>query len=413
MKLRLDRLFPAVLCLALGFALVNLYSASQGGGYFYKQLIWIGLSTVAALLAAFVPPVLWSRLAPWIWFGVVVLLLAVLFWGPVVNGSRRWLSLGGVRLQPSEFAKVAVVLILARLMSRAKRGHELWGVMELLALWNPSRPLALLALLVMRGELLGPWYWPLAILALLWVFGSATQLVSNGTSGRWIAPVDTLIIPFVLVNIEPDLGTSLVVLSCGIGVFWGAGVRAPTFRALLAALPVLVSAAWGAWSFLLLPYQKLRILGVLDSQAHAQGAGYHTIQSVHAIANGSIFGRGFGVGAQSQGQRLPEHHTDFIFAVLVEEWGLVGGGVALLLLLTLIYLIVDGARHTSSRFLELSAYGTATLIAVQTLVNVGMVSGILPVVGMTLPLFSYGGSSLLSLSFLLGLSLRARSGSVA
>jgi rod shape determining protein RodA len=122
-----------------------------------------------------------------------------------------------------------------------------------------------------------------------------------------------------------------------------------------------------------------------------------------------VLGQGIGAGAQSQTARLPEHHTDFIFAVLAEEWGLIGSLLVLALLATIVLLIIDGAQNSSSRFLELCGYGVATLFSCQVVVNVGMVSGILPVVGMTLPLFSYGGSSLLSLSFALGLMIHARS----
>jgi rod shape determining protein RodA len=160
---------------------------------------------------------------------------------------------------------------------------------------------------------------------------------------------------------------------------------------------------------MLLPYQKMRILGVINPKAGAQDIGYHTIQSVNAIANGGVLGQGMGAGAQSQTARLPEHHTDFIFAVLAEEWGLIGSLLVLALLATIVLLIIDGAQNSQSRFLELCGYGVATLFSVQVVVNVGMVSGILPVVGMTLPLFSYGGSSLLSLSFALGLMIHTRS----
>ena len=146
---------------------------------------------------------------------------------------------------------------------------------------------------------------------------------------------------------------------------------------------------------------------MLNPEADAQRTGYHTIQSINAIANGGIFGRGLGAGAQAQTARLPEHHTDFIFAVLAEEWGLMGSLLALMLLFILVLLIIDGARHTPDRFLELSGYGIATLIVFQIVVNVGMVTGIMPVVGMTLPFFSKGGSSLVSLCFAVGLMIRA------
>jgi rod shape determining protein RodA len=183
----------------------------------------------------------------------------------------------------------------------------------------------------------------------------------------------------------------------------------PPKRALAAFSPMPFVGGWFAWNYLLLDYQKARILGVLNPEADAQRTGYHTIQSINAIANGGVFGRGLGAGAQAQTARLPEHHTDFIFAVLAEEWGLMGSMIALILLFVLVVLIIDGARHSPDRFLELSGYGIATLIVFQIVVNVGMVTGIMPVVGMTLPFFSKGGSSLVSLCFAVGLMIQARS----
>jgi rod shape determining protein RodA len=410
MRLRIDRLLPATLALLLLIALVNLHSATgHRPAAFDKQMIWVVLSFVGMAAAVYTPATVWERLAPLFWVVVVVLLVGVLFVGPRVNGARRWLLIGGIRLQPSEFAKLAVIFLLARTLPRMRKPDELWHLSDLVAPMNISRPLACIALLLVRGGDLGWAYWPAAVGCIVWLVFGVMALVQLGVSGRLVAPLDLVLIPMVLINIEPDLGTSLVVLVCGIGVFWGAGVALPPKRYLAALGPLLVGAAWTAWTFLLRPYQKARILGVLDPHADAQASGYHTIQSINAIANGGLFGQGIGAGVQAQTARLPEHHTDFIFAVLAEEWGLIGSLVALALLVAVVLLIVDGARHAQTPFLELTGYGVATLIAFQAVVNIGMVSGILPVVGMTLPFFSYGGSSLLTLTFGVGLMIHARS----
>lgn len=410
MNLRVDRALPVVLALTLALALANLKSAtSLRPSDFNKQVIFLCLAVVVMVVATYTPTRVWERFAPWIWIAVILLLVAVVFVGPVIHGSRRWLPIGGIRVQPSEFAKFAVILLTAKFMAGRKRWDETWAISELFMPLNMSRPAALVCLLLFRADRLGIGFWPLAIIAVVWAIVALVVAARYGLRERLIAPVDLVLIPAALVYIEPDLGTSLVVVICGAGVFWGAGIRPPGWRWLVAAVPVIGGSAWFAWNYMLLPYQKMRILGVINPRAGAQDIGYHTIQSVNAIANGGVFGQGIGAGAQSQTARLPEHHTDFIFAVLAEEWGLVGSLLALALLATIVLLIIEGARHSHSRFLELCGYGVATLFSCQVVVNVGMVCGILPVVGMTLPLFSYGGSSLLSLSVALGLMIHTRS----
>ncbi|MDE0882474.1 MAG: FtsW/RodA/SpoVE family cell cycle protein [Myxococcota bacterium] len=410
MNLKVDRLLLATLLGILGLALVNLQSATlHRPSAFDAQVVWLGLAMLALAVAVYVPSSVVDRLSPLAWVAVVVLLVMVLVMGTKVNGAKRWLSFGALRIQPSEFAKLGVIFLLAHTMSRSRSDGAGWSLSDLLGPLNPSRPVALVGLLIWRGERLGQGYYPLAALALVWFVLSVVALSRNGLRGRIVAPLDTILVPMVLINIEPDLGTSLVVLVCGLGVFWGAGVQMPPKRALLAVSPLPFVGGWFAWNFMLLDYQKARVLGVLNPEADAQHTGYHTIQSINAIANGGVFGRGLGAGAQAQTARLPEHHTDFIFAVLAEEWGLLGSLLALLLLFTLVLLIIDGARHTPDRFLELSGYGIASLIVFQVVVNVGMVSGIMPVVGMTLPFFSKGGSSLVSLCFAVGLMIQARS----
>jgi rod shape determining protein RodA len=402
MNLKVDRLLLATLVGILALAL-------HRPAAFDAQVVWLGVATLAMGIAVYMPSKVIDRLSPLAWVAVVILLVAVLVMGTKVNGAKRWLSFGALRIQPSEFAKLAVIFLLAHTMSRSRRDKGSWTISELLGPLNPSRPFALVALLIWGGDRLGQGYYPVAVLALIWFILSASELTRKGWRGRFIAPVDLVLVPMVLINVEPDLGTSLVVLVCGLGVFWGAGIQMPPKRALAAFSPMPFVGGWFAWNHLLLDYQKARILGVLNPEADAQRTGYHTIQSINAIANGGVFGRGLGAGAQAQTARLPEHHTDFIFAVLAEEWGLMGSMIALTLLFVLVLLIIDGARHTPDRFLELSGYGIATLIVFQVVVNVGMVTGIMPVVGMTLPFFSKGGSSLVSLCFAVGLMIQARS----
>jgi rod shape determining protein RodA len=345
------------------FGLIVLYSAGYDPDRTYFKISWLGdgihslafikqslflLSGFLVLMLGLVIPTSWLYRYSYLFYGFCVLLLfAVLLFGTVSNGSRRWLNFGVFNLQPSEFVKLAVILASARYLSKnspQEGGYALW---ELL-------PLALL-----------------------------------------------IGIPMLLIARQPDLGTALSVGAVGAFLILFIGVR---LKAIFTLLGVIVAGAVPAWT-LLHDYQKRRILTLFNPEADPLGSGYHVIQSKIAVGSGNIFGKGFLNGTQSQLEFLPEHTTDFVFSVLAEEWGFVGCAFILSLYCLLFMKILRVVLKSKDIFSALVAFGIGSQIFFHTMVNIGMVIGILPVVGIPLPLFSYGGSSVFSVLFSLGIVL--------
>ncbi|MBI4514904.1 MAG: rod shape-determining protein RodA [Deltaproteobacteria bacterium] len=309
-----------------------------------RQLVWAALGLLATLVAVSFD---YRRLESWayvIYAGALLLLLLVPVLGAVGGGSRRWLTFGPVSIQPSEFMKLALVVALARWL------HRLAG----------DQPLPLAAAVV-PAVLFAPAGW--------------------------------------LVLKQPDLGTALVLGLSSASLILLAGFRiryvALTVAVIAPALPYL-------WAHLK-PYQKQRLVMFLDPMADPLGAGYHVIQSEIAIGSGQWWGKGFLHGTQSRLNFLPEQHTDFIFSVFAEEWGFIGALALLALYLALLLRCFLVASRAKDNFGTLLAFGVAATIFWQVLINLGMATGSLPVVGITLPFFSYGGSSLLALMIGVGL----------
>jgi rod shape determining protein RodA len=332
--------------LALG--LVNLYSATRVAprGLYSQQLVFLGVGTLCFVVAAAIDYRLFERLAPAIYAAGLVALCAVLFFGKNVNGSRRWLGLGFFGVQPSELMKIAVIVILAKLGS------------------------------IERDQLRAK--------------SSLIMLLSLAALGA----------PCGLIYFEPDLGTALLVYVIGFSMilctpfFWGDKL----WGALAAPLAALIRLSFG-----LRGYQKRRLATFLDPSSDPSGAGWHARQSVYAIGSGRWTGKGWLHGTQNQLQFLPEHWTDFPFAVWAEEWGLAGSLVLLACYLFVILWALGVSATARDRFGQLLALGVACLFFWHVVVNIGMVTGVLPVVGVTLPLVSYGGSSLLTMLIALGL----------
>ena len=279
----------------------------------------------------------------------LILLILVMLVGQSALGAQRWIALGPISIQPSEFSKLIMIIALAAMMEK-------------------------------RGKI---------------------QSLSD------VAPVaGYVLVPFLLVLKQPDLGTSLVFLAIFFGMVFVAGLRlrilAGIFGLGLAAMPVL-------WHFLK-DYQKMRIMVFMDPNVDPLGAGYHIIQSKIAIGSGLLFGKGLFGGTQSQLNFLPENHTDFIFSVVGEELGFVGCAVLLLLYLIVLWRGIRIAQDASDAFGRLLAVGITSMIAFHVLVNVGMTMGIMPVTGIPLPLMSYGVSSLttnvMAIAILLNIQLR-------
>lgn len=337
-KLHIDVLLLLLLMLLTGLGLVVLYSASGGSEYYVKrQATWLGLGFLVMFVVAQVSPRLLARWALLPWVVGVIMLTAVIFFGYGAKGAQRWLEIGGFRFQPSEILKVAVPLTLASYLGSRHLPPNFKHVACALAL---------------------------------------------------------TLLPAGLVIIQPDLGTAILVAVSGFFVLFLAGLPK---RYLVVATTCVAVAVPLMWFYVMHDYQKQRVLTLLDPQSDKLGAGWNIIQSTTAIGSGGLHGKGWMLGTQSQLDFLPESHTDFIIAVLAEEFGLLGVGALLLLYLLIIargLLISVMAQSTFGRLLA----GSITLtFSVYVFVNMGMVSGILPVVGVPLPLVSYGGTSIVTL----------------
>jgi rod shape determining protein RodA len=330
---------PLVMGLGLiaAFGLIVLYSASgQSAATVVRTVMRLILGAAAMLLLARVNPNFLRRSTPWLYAAGVFLLLVVAAFGHTGLGAQRWLNLGLFRFQPSELMKLAVPMTCA------------WYLHE------RALPPSLLSLVALAGLIL---------------------------------------LPVGLVALEPDLGTAALIAVAGALVIVLAGLRA---RVMVALLLLGAACAWFGWSFMH-DYQRRRVLTFLDPQTDPLGAGYHIIQSQIAIGSGGVFGKGWMNGSQAQLEFLPERSTDFVFAVVGEEFGLLG-----LMLLLLLYLFVVArslflATQTQDTFARLLAGSIALTFFVYVLINAGMVTGLLPVVGVPLPLVSYGGSSVVTL----------------
>jgi rod shape determining protein RodA len=340
--------------LALGLLLaaigvVNQISAAPGDeatmGLAWRQLAWLGVSLGALLVSLLVDYRSLERIALPSYLAVLALLVAVLAFGPIIKGSQRWLGLGPARIQPSELAKLAMILLFARLLRR----RATRGPMGLVDLALPGLLIALPVGLVLR---------------------------------------------------QPDLGTAMLIAVTAGSFMLVARVKALSIVYL--GVSGLVGAL-GAWFFYLHDYQKQRVLTFLHPERDPLGSAYHAIQSQIAIGSGGLAGRGFLDGPQSQLDFLPEQQTDFVFSVLGEEWGFLGAGLVMLLYLALLLRGLVIARASKDLFGSYLAVGVVALLFWAGAINVGMVIGMLPVVGVPLPLLSHGGSSLLTCMLGLGL----------
>ncbi|HLS81540.1 MAG TPA: rod shape-determining protein RodA [Steroidobacter sp.] len=336
--LHLDGPLFVALCLVGAVGVIVLFSASGGNlGMLEAQLIRFGLAIAGMVLLAQIPPRIIRNTSPWAWLFGLALLLAVMLTGDVAMGAQRWLDLGVVRFQPSEMMKLAVPLACA------------WYLHERPL---PPSPLSLLVLAV------------------------------------------GICAPTLLIAEQPDLGTALLVAASGAMVLLLAGLQ---MRYIMALAGLLAPVAFIAWRFLLHDYQKQRVLTFLDPQSDPLGSGYHIIQSQIAIGSGGAFGKGYLNGSQAQLEFLPERSTDFIFAVIGEEWGLIGLMTVIALYMFIIGRALYLAASAQDTFARLAAGSLSLTFCVYVFVNSGMVTGLLPVVGVPLPLISYGGTSMVTL----------------
>jgi rod shape determining protein RodA len=331
---------------AVGYAM--LYSAGGGShnpwAWRHGTRLAVGFPIMIAI--ALVDPRLWFRLSYPCYAVVLAMLVAVDVQGEINKGAQRWLDLGFMQLQPSELMKVALVMALARYFHAAY-------------LEDMRRPLVLLPALAL------------------------------------------ILVPCGLVLVQPDLGTTATLMISGVALLFVAGVRIWKFVAVGAvaggALPVL-------WANLH-DYQRQRVFTFLDPEADPLGSGYHIIQSKIALGSGGLWGRGFLHGSQAQLSFLPEKHTDFAFTMLAEELGFVGAAAVLGLFLLVILLGLVAAARAPSQYGRLLGVGVVLNLFIYVAINVSMVTGLIPVVGVPLPLISYGGTAMLTLVFSFGLLL--------
>ena len=331
-------IFP-VLIFSLGF--VTLFSTNLQLAT--NQLVFFVLGVAVYAFVSLVDYRLWGYYWRQLYFVGLIVLLMTYFVGHEVFGSSRWLQIGPFTLQPSEFAKIITLITVSYFISRGDRGIK--EVKEVLR-------------------------------------------------------IAAFVIPLVLlVLIQPDLGTSIVILLIFVGCLWFGGLKKIYFFIGALFLGIFSSPFWN----LLKDYQKERILVFLNPTLDTLGSGYNVIQSTIAVGSGGLFGRGFGRGTQSHLQFLPVFWTDFIFASFAEEWGFIGVLVLLLIYAAFLVSVLVVGLRTKESFGSVIAVGVFVVFFFQFLVNVGMNLGLMPVTGIPLPLVSYGGSSLLTSAFLLGL----------
>jgi rod shape determining protein RodA len=345
-----------LLLLVLSFmGIMALWSASHGAGgqlvagYALRQLRWLGLGLVAMGIFAAIDYRYLQTNAYAIYVVLVVMLVLVLTMGKASMGAQRWLMVGPLRVQPSEFMKIGIAIAVAHVYTQS---------------W--ARP-------------------PYTIKALIW-------------------PGIITAIPVGLIVVQPDLGTAILVMGVALSITAFQGVR----RKVVGLCTVLMLAGAPLFWSVLKGYQRARILTFLDPERDPTGAGYHIIQSKIAIGSGQLLGKGYMKGTQSHLRFLPERHTDFIFSVLAEEWGFVGTMLVLGLFMLLLFWGLDIAAKAKDTFGRLLAVGLTSILFLHVVVNIGMVAGLLPVVGVPLPLFSYGGSSVLTTFVIAGILLSIR-----
>ncbi len=351
---RLIQNFDWVLLLLLlilaGISVFNLYSATStirsvgGSQVFIRQIYWFLIGFAVFLMMTTFNYFILERFAFPIFFTCLGLLILVLVVGKITSGSQRWLNLGFISFQPSELAKISIVILLAKFFSEQQK----IGGYRLRDLWQP--------------------------------------FIYVGLAG-------------VLILNEPDLGTALLLVLVSVSIIIFVRMDWKSFAIMVGSALSLAPFIW----LHLKDYQKMRILTFLRPDMDPLGSGYHINQSKIAIGSGQFLGKGFMKGTQTRLHFLPEQHTDFAFSVFSEEWGFIGSIVLLLLYLFLILWGLNIAKTSKDRFGSILAVGIVAIIFWQVIINVAMATGMLPVVGIPLVLFSYGGSSLVSTMAAMGL----------
>jgi rod shape determining protein RodA len=340
-----------IMIMALGIlGIINIYSASHGLEHsgtpiYIKQIYWLLLGFIVMFIVAWIGPYRICALAYPLFIAAVLSLSAVLLFGRMANNARRWLSLGPLTVQPSEMMRIVIVLLLAYYFTRREQ----------------SQPY------------------------------SFSQL---------IIPFIMMSVPCALIFKQPDLGTTILIFLVGMSVIMVNGVK---LRTIFCLAGLGISGAALSWFYLIKEYHRTRIISFLFPDKDPLGSAWNQTQSIIAVGSGQFTGKGFMSGTQGQLNFLPEHHTDFAFSVLAEEWGFIGAALALLLLAAIVLRCLLLAYRAKDHLGMLVIIGSASLIFWPTVINVAMVTGMFPVTGMPLPFISYGGSALLTNMAAIGL----------
>lgn len=350
-----------VLLLPIGLVALGtifIYSSQPEQAYWKKQVVFLGAGIVAMAAFALLDYRKWLRFAPFFYGFMLLMLVVVLIFGQVINGAKAWINLGPVNYQPAEMSKLATILMLGRYLS------------------GPRREALTIKEIIVAGAIVAA--------------------------------------PVLLILMQPDTGTALTFFPVTLAMLFLSGLRK---RMLVFACVGAVLAVVLAWGFVLKTYQKERVMMVLtlvggetehiDSKLR-RSQGYQSIQSMIAVGSGGLTGKGILQGTQGKLGFLPERHTDFIASIIAEETGFVGAITILLLYALLLWRLTAIARLSADRFGALVVVGLATLLVFHIFVNLGMVVGLMPIMGIPLPLLSYGGSSVLMLFMGFGLALSVR-----
>ncbi len=346
-------LLPALVLALIGVAMVYsaTFSKPEISQLYLKQILWISAGSLGLIFfASFNYQALLERYAYPVYWMILILLAVLLAVGEQISGSQRWIQLGPIGFQPSEFAKVATTLVLAKYLAGRQESIKQWKVV--------------LGAFLLAG------------------------------------------LPMILILRQPDLGTALVFVPLIFSMLFVAGV---SWKRLTGIAMTGILASPLIW-LLLKEYQRQRLRVFLTPSQDSLGAGYNVIQSKIAIGSGQAWGKGWLEGTQGQLRFLPEHHTDFIFSVMAEEWGFLGSLVLVLLFSILLLQALRVARSARDMSGSLTAVGLTMVIFTQVAINLGVATGIMPVTGMTLPFISYGGSSLIAVMCMLGILMSIWSG---
>ncbi|MGM0461637.1 MAG: rod shape-determining protein RodA [Fibrobacterota bacterium] len=409
LKGKFDLVFFLTSLILWSIGLAQIYSAASIH-FFTHQIMWIILGICLILLIVTIPTVFFYKIAQWYYYVTIILLITILFSGESAMGAVRWLSVGNFRLQPSEFGKIGLLLMLSWYLS--KRSISFYRLKSMII---PALIIAIPFILVMQQPDLGTAliFLTLPLPLFYWSGMSLVQMF------YLISPVISLIlsaIPLILsfyadsdteVSIQASLPWGIFVFLLLISYYF----LRPPLKIIIISLVLSITSATMTnviWNNTLQDYQKTRVVSFINPQADPRGAGYQVIQSMIALGSGQEYGKGYLKGSQVNLQYIPEAHTDFIFSVLGEQFGLAGCTLVLLLYILIIARALYSTRNIRNRFANLLLVGAASMMAFHILINISMVVGMMPVTGLPLPFLSYGGSFTITIAVLVGIAMNAR-----